>query len=140
MDPRLESHTLRRFNLTLLRSDFFASTYRYEFRCISDSASSDLHGLWSNIGLGPAPAIHLPRMNPAHLILAVHDIKKRNATNNDNKYNITVTRFIERANTTLERLDGAILNAGINTTKIPPPHPGHPRLRDGIARKILETE
>jgi hypothetical protein len=42
----------------------------------------------SNIGLGLATAIHLPRMNPAHLILAVHDIKKRKATNNDNKYNI----------------------------------------------------
>ncbi|KAJ7894364.1 hypothetical protein B0H13DRAFT_1886003 [Mycena leptocephala] len=37
------------------------------------------------------PAIHLSRMNPAHLILAVHDIKKQNATNNHNKYNITVT-------------------------------------------------
>ncbi|KAJ7807576.1 hypothetical protein B0H13DRAFT_2483124 [Mycena leptocephala] len=46
--------------------------------CISDSASSDLHGLWR----------------------------------------FCAKRFIERANTTLKRLDGAILNAGIN--KCPP--------------------
>ncbi|KAJ6581908.1 hypothetical protein B0H19DRAFT_520509 [Mycena capillaripes] len=85
----------------------------------------------SNTGLGLAAAIHLARMNPAHLILAVRDLKKGNIA----KYEIiaetgfaglvdvweldmtdfgSVMRFVERANTTLKRLDCAILNAGIN--------------------------
>ncbi|KAJ7894341.1 hypothetical protein B0H13DRAFT_1885984 [Mycena leptocephala] len=57
MDPQLESRTLHRFNLTLLRSDFL--------RCISDAASSDLHGLWRNVAamtefLGTWVAVEFP--------------------------------------------------------------------------------
>jgi hypothetical protein len=62
--------------------------------------------------------------------------------------------FIERANTTLERMDSAILNASINVhsldvtlllallkkaTKIPPPHlgaPQIPRIQQPLALKV----
>ncbi|KAF8216851.1 hypothetical protein K438DRAFT_1558795 [Mycena galopus ATCC 62051] len=84
----------------------------------------------SNTGLGLATAIHLARMNPAHLILAVRDPKKGNAAKDeivaetgfagllevwelDMADFASVKRFVERVNT-LERLDGAVLNAGIN--------------------------
>ncbi|KAJ7872105.1 hypothetical protein B0H13DRAFT_2280303 [Mycena leptocephala] len=57
------------------------------------------------------------------LDLAVRNVKtehNKNTTTNDRDYNIAVTgnfnvkQFVERANTTLERLDGAILDAGTN--------------------------
>ncbi|KAJ7504305.1 hypothetical protein B0H11DRAFT_1981586 [Mycena galericulata] len=88
----------------------------------------------SNTGLGLALAIRLARLNPAQLILAVRDLKKGDAA----KENIiaqtgfagslevweldmaefeSVKKFAERANSTLERLDGAVLNAGINVLK-----------------------
>ncbi|KAJ6534666.1 hypothetical protein DFH09DRAFT_1249973 [Mycena vulgaris] len=85
----------------------------------------------SNTGLGLATAIHLARLKPTRLILAVRDVKKGNAA----KEEITtetgftglievweldmadfssVKRFADKANATLDRLDGALLNAGIN--------------------------
>ncbi|KAF7356338.1 hypothetical protein MVEN_00966100 [Mycena venus] len=85
----------------------------------------------SNTGLGLATAIHLARMNPKHLILAVRDVKKGNAAKDqiiaetgfagmleiwelDMVDFGSVKRFVGLANAKLERLDGAILNAGIN--------------------------
>ncbi|KAJ7894352.1 hypothetical protein B0H13DRAFT_1885993 [Mycena leptocephala] len=100
-------------------------------------------------------------MNPAHLILAVCDIKKQTQRkcNQDSiiaqtKFtgllevwelympDFSVKQFVERANTMLERWDGAILNAGIynvrscdvlfppllkKTTKLLPPYLGTPQ-------------
>ncbi|KAJ6519145.1 hypothetical protein C8R45DRAFT_950363 [Mycena sanguinolenta] len=85
----------------------------------------------SNTGLGLATAIHLARINPACLILAVRDLKKGHAAKDeiiaetafaglleiwelDMADFTSVRRFVGRVNDTLERLDGAILNAGIN--------------------------
>ncbi|KAF7356361.1 Carnitine acetyl transferase [Mycena venus] len=88
----------------------------------------------SNTGLGLALAIHLARLNPAQLILAVRDLKKGEAAKEkviaetgykgsvevwelDMASFESVKKFAERANTSLKRLDGAVLNAGINTPK-----------------------
>ncbi|KAJ7464629.1 hypothetical protein FB451DRAFT_442808 [Mycena latifolia] len=85
----------------------------------------------SNTGLGLATAIHLARMNPAHLILAVRDAKKGDTAKQEiiaetgfagllEVWELdmadfgSVKRFADKANTTLKRLDGALLNAGIN--------------------------
>ncbi|KAJ7742986.1 hypothetical protein B0H14DRAFT_2478168 [Mycena olivaceomarginata] len=84
----------------------------------------------SNTGLGLATAIHLARMKPALLILAVRDLKKGMVAKDQviaetgfaGRLEVweldmadfgSVKRFVEMVNT-LERLDGAILNAGIN--------------------------
>ncbi|KAJ6492248.1 hypothetical protein C8R45DRAFT_990729 [Mycena sanguinolenta] len=87
----------------------------------------------SNTGLGLALAIHLARLHPAQLILAVRDINKGNTAREtiiaetgcpgsaievwelDMASFASVTQFAQRANTTLSRLDGAVLNAGVNT-------------------------
>ncbi|KAJ7931784.1 hypothetical protein B0H13DRAFT_1594033 [Mycena leptocephala] len=88
----------------------------------------------SNTGLGLALAIHLARLNPALLILAVRDLKKGDTAKEtiiaetgfkgsieiwelDMADFASVRRFAERATTTLKRLDGAVLNAGINAWK-----------------------
>ncbi|KAJ7192859.1 hypothetical protein B0H12DRAFT_1171513, partial [Mycena haematopus] len=74
----------------------------------------------SNTGIGFAAAVHLARLNPAHLILGVRDLKKGEVA----KARITaetgssavidvVKKFAQRAKT-LERLDGVLLNAGIH--------------------------
>ncbi|KAJ7656345.1 hypothetical protein DFH06DRAFT_1473594 [Mycena polygramma] len=85
----------------------------------------------SNTGLGLALAIHLARLNPAQLILAVRNVEKGEAARQtivaetgfkgaieiwelDMSDFASVKRFAERANTSLTRLDGAVLNAGIN--------------------------
>jgi NAD(P)-dependent dehydrogenase (short-subunit alcohol dehydrogenase family) len=84
----------------------------------------------SNTGLGFAAAVHLARLNPARLILAVRDITKGEAAKSqvilatgfsgaldvwelDMADFASVKRLAQRANS-LERLDGALLNAGIN--------------------------
>ncbi|KAF7345670.1 hypothetical protein MVEN_01586700 [Mycena venus] len=86
----------------------------------------------SNTGIGFAAAVHLARLHPTRLILGVRDVKKGEAA----KENIiaetgfdksaievweldmasfeSVRKFAERAKSSLERLDGALLNAGIN--------------------------
>ncbi|KAF8195287.1 hypothetical protein K438DRAFT_1760943 [Mycena galopus ATCC 62051] len=88
----------------------------------------------SNTGLGLALALHLARLRlpPAQLILAVRDLKKGDAAKEciitqtafkgaievwelDMASFASVVKFAECANTTLKRLDGAVLNAGINT-------------------------
>ncbi|KAF7356328.1 hypothetical protein MVEN_00965100 [Mycena venus] len=88
----------------------------------------------SNTGLGLALAIHLARLNPAQLILVVRDLKKGEAAKQtivaetgykgsievwelDMASFESVKKFAERANTSLKRLDGAVLNAGINSVK-----------------------
>ncbi|KAJ6620576.1 hypothetical protein B0H10DRAFT_1791582 [Mycena sp. CBHHK59/15] len=88
----------------------------------------------SNTGLGLGLAIHLARLNPAQLILAVRDLKKGDAakakimaqTGFAGSLEVweldmadfgSVKRFAERANTTLKRLDGVVLNAGIHAGK-----------------------
>ncbi|KAJ6514865.1 hypothetical protein C8R47DRAFT_1206227 [Mycena vitilis] len=85
----------------------------------------------SNTGIGLALAIHLARLNPAQLILAVRNLEKGEAAKQtiiaetgfkgtievwelDMADFASVKRFAERANTSLTRLDGAVLNAGIN--------------------------
>ncbi|KAJ7185201.1 hypothetical protein C8R46DRAFT_1287549 [Mycena filopes] len=85
----------------------------------------------SNTGIGFGLALHLARLQPAQLILAVRDLKKGQAAKEsiiaqtgykgslevwelDMADFASVKRFAERANTTLKRLDGANLNAGIN--------------------------
>nr|GAT59591.1 predicted protein [Mycena chlorophos] len=88
----------------------------------------------SNVGLGLAAATHLARMKPDRLILAVRDVGKGEAakaeivaeTGYEGKLEVwvldmgswkSVKAFAERANNELERLDGALLNAGLNTPK-----------------------
>ncbi|KAJ7735654.1 hypothetical protein DFH07DRAFT_1065014 [Mycena maculata] len=88
----------------------------------------------SNTGLGLALAIHLARLDPARLILAVRDLKKGDAAKQeiiaqtgfagsievwelDMAEFASVKKFGERVNSTLKRLDGAVLNAGINSWK-----------------------
>ncbi|KAJ7464628.1 hypothetical protein FB451DRAFT_1264101, partial [Mycena latifolia] len=88
----------------------------------------------SNTGIGLALAIHLARLNPAQLILAVRDLKRGEAAKEeiiaqtgfagalevwqlDMAEFASVKRFTERANTTLKRLDGAVLNAGLHAGK-----------------------
>ncbi|KAJ6552811.1 hypothetical protein B0H19DRAFT_949456 [Mycena capillaripes] len=84
----------------------------------------------SNTGIGFAAALHLARLNPARLILAVRDLGKGEAARAqivaetaftgaldvwelDMADFESVKRFATRAKN-LERLDGALLNAGIN--------------------------
>ncbi|KAJ7030695.1 hypothetical protein C8F04DRAFT_1112788 [Mycena alexandri] len=85
----------------------------------------------SNTGLGLSTAIHFARMNPVRLILAVRDLKKGIAAKEEiisetgfaGRLEVweldmadfgSVKRFVEQANTTLERLDSVILSTGIN--------------------------
>ncbi|KAJ7739807.1 hypothetical protein B0H16DRAFT_1567884 [Mycena metata] len=85
----------------------------------------------SNTGIGLGLVTHLARLQPAHLILAVRDLKKGEAAKEsiltetgfkgvlevwelDMADFASVKRFAERANTSLKRLDGANLNAGIS--------------------------
>ncbi|KAJ7327586.1 hypothetical protein DFH08DRAFT_884806 [Mycena albidolilacea] len=84
----------------------------------------------SNTGIGFAAAVHLARLGPANLILAVRDLKKGEAakaqilaeTGFSGALDVweldmadfeSVKTFAQRA-ASLERLDGALLNAGIN--------------------------
>ncbi|KAF8168980.1 hypothetical protein K438DRAFT_1444922, partial [Mycena galopus ATCC 62051] len=87
----------------------------------------------SNTGLGLAVAIHLARLNPAQIILAMRDLGKGEAARAqivketgfagerievwelDMASFASVVRFAERTKGTLERLDGVVLNAGINS-------------------------
>ncbi|KAJ7656357.1 hypothetical protein DFH06DRAFT_1199337 [Mycena polygramma] len=88
----------------------------------------------SNTGIGLGLAIHLARLNPGRLILAVRDLQKGEAAKQailaqtgfagllevwelDMADFGSVGRFAERANSTLKRLDGAVLNAGIHPAK-----------------------
>ncbi|KAJ7739822.1 hypothetical protein B0H16DRAFT_1758391 [Mycena metata] len=88
----------------------------------------------SNTGVGFGLATHLARLQPAQLILAVRDLKKGEVAKEsilaetgfkgllevwelDMADFASVKRFAERANTSLKRLDGASLNAGINVWK-----------------------
>ncbi|KAJ7464509.1 hypothetical protein FB451DRAFT_1263697 [Mycena latifolia] len=84
----------------------------------------------SNTGLGLAAAIHLARLKPALLILGVRDLAKGAKAAEEiiaqtqfagtldvweldmSKFD-SVKSFAEKANNTLSRLDGAIINAGI---------------------------
>ncbi|KAJ7183015.1 NAD(P)-binding protein [Mycena crocata] len=110
----------------------------------------------SNTGLGLALAIHLARLEPAHLILAVRDLKKGDAAKKtiiaetgftgllevwelDMADFGSVKRFAERANTSLKRLDGAVLNAGINTVKWNTSEDGWERILqvNGLATGLL---
>ncbi|KAF7333452.1 ATP-dependent DNA helicase PIF1 [Mycena venus] len=85
----------------------------------------------SNSGLGLAIAVHLARLNPQRLILAVRSLDKGAAAKTeivsqtgfsgdidvwelDMESFASVKQFAERARTSLTRLDGAILNAGIH--------------------------
>lgn len=85
----------------------------------------------SKTGLGHALAIHLARLKPAQLILAVRDLKRGDSKKEESiaqtgfagsldvwEHDMaefeSVKRFAEHANATLKRLDGAFLNAGIN--------------------------
>ncbi|KAJ7189041.1 hypothetical protein C8R46DRAFT_1206146 [Mycena filopes] len=84
----------------------------------------------SNTGIGLGLALHLARLQPALLILAVRDLTKGEKakeaiiaqTGLEGKLEVwaldmadfgSVIRFAARANSALERLDGANLNAGI---------------------------
>ncbi|KAK7025037.1 hypothetical protein R3P38DRAFT_2708048 [Favolaschia claudopus] len=111
---------------------FFSAQF---FRKLADS-KADLEGrtylvTGSNTGIGLGVAVHLARLNPALLILAVRDLDKGAAAKEtiiaetdfkgclevwelDMASFASVKKFAERVNTTLERLDGASLNAGIN--------------------------
>jgi NAD(P)-dependent dehydrogenase (short-subunit alcohol dehydrogenase family) len=88
----------------------------------------------SNTGIGLALAIHLARLNPGHLILGVRDLRKGETAKQEIVAQTgftgllevweldmaefgSVKRFAERANSTLKRLDGAVLNAGIHANK-----------------------
>ncbi|KAJ7117720.1 hypothetical protein C8R44DRAFT_626852 [Mycena epipterygia] len=88
----------------------------------------------SNTGIGLALAIHIARLKPARLILAVRDLKKGETAKADILVQTgftgtidvwaldmadfsSVVKFAERAKTTLTRLDGAVLNAGIQGWK-----------------------
>ncbi|KAF7308988.1 hypothetical protein MKEN_01099700 [Mycena kentingensis (nom. inval.)] len=84
-----------------------------------------------NNGVGLATAVHLARMRPARIILAVRNVEKGEKakaeivaeTGYTGKMEVwelelssfaSVKAFGERANSELERLDGAILNAAYN--------------------------
>ncbi|KAJ7910184.1 hypothetical protein B0H13DRAFT_1876980 [Mycena leptocephala] len=95
-------------------------------------------------------AIHLAQMNPAHLILAVCDIKKQTQRkcNQDSiiaqtKFtgllevwelympDFSVKQFVERTNTTLERWDAVIVIAGINNARLK-----FPCIQQSVALKV----
>jgi NAD(P)-dependent dehydrogenase (short-subunit alcohol dehydrogenase family) len=84
----------------------------------------------ANTGLGLALATHLARLNAARVILAVRDMAKGNAAREtilqetqfsgvlevwelDMARFASVAQFAHKAETTLDRLDGAALNAGV---------------------------
>ncbi|KAJ6582026.1 hypothetical protein B0H19DRAFT_1117321 [Mycena capillaripes] len=84
----------------------------------------------SNTGLGFASAIHLARMKPARLILGVRDLGKgtkakeeiiaqTNFAGSIDVWELDMTKFdsvksfAHKLNSSLDRLDGAIINAGI---------------------------
>ncbi|KAJ6473125.1 hypothetical protein C8R45DRAFT_406992 [Mycena sanguinolenta] len=115
----------------------FASTFlRTQLFAKLENTNADLTGrtylvTGSNTGLGLGLAIHLARLHPKQLILAVRDLQKGDAAKKtivaetgfkgsievwelDMASFASVTKFAERAKTTLDRLDGAVLNAGIN--------------------------
>ncbi|KAJ6530002.1 hypothetical protein DFH09DRAFT_151650 [Mycena vulgaris] len=88
----------------------------------------------SNTGLGLATAIHLARLKPAHLILGVRDLIKGAKAKEEiiaqTQFSGTidvweldmakfesVKGFAARANSTLARLDGAIVNAGVENPR-----------------------
>ncbi|KAK7025040.1 hypothetical protein R3P38DRAFT_3316638 [Favolaschia claudopus] len=116
----------------------FASMFlRVQFFSRLEDSKADLTGrtylvTGSNTGIGLQVAIHLARLNPALLILAVRDLGKGNAAKEtviaqtgfkgsievwelDMASFSSVRKFAERANSDLQRLDGAILNAGISS-------------------------
>ncbi|KAF7326006.1 hypothetical protein MKEN_00451500 [Mycena kentingensis (nom. inval.)] len=85
-----------------------------------------------NSGLGFATLAHLARMQPARIILAVRSLEKGEQARQeviaqtgyggtfevwelDMARFASVRAFAERADAELDRLDGAVLNAGINT-------------------------
>ncbi|KAJ7180936.1 hypothetical protein C8R46DRAFT_1319409 [Mycena filopes] len=99
----------------------------------------------SNTGIGFGLALHLARLQAAQLILAVRDLKKGEAAKEsiiaqtgfkgslevwelDMADFSSVKRFAERANTTLKRLDGVNLNAGINMWEWKPTADGWERI------------
>ncbi|KAJ7639523.1 hypothetical protein FB45DRAFT_828417 [Roridomyces roridus] len=84
----------------------------------------------SNTGLGLAAAVHLARLNPARLVLAVRDLSKgvkakeevllqTNYAGTIDVWELdmssfeSVKRFATQANSSLTRLDGALINAGV---------------------------
>ncbi|KAJ6534580.1 hypothetical protein DFH09DRAFT_1091910 [Mycena vulgaris] len=86
------------------------------------------------MGLGLATAIHLARLKPAHLILGVRDLIKGAKAKEEiiaqTQFSGTidvweldmakfesVKGFAPRANSTLARLDGAIVNAGVENPR-----------------------
>ncbi|KAJ6566761.1 hypothetical protein B0H19DRAFT_1138548 [Mycena capillaripes] len=85
----------------------------------------------SNTGLGLGVAVHLARLNAARLVLGVRSLAKGEAAKREivaqtgfsglidvwelnMESFVSVKRFAEQAKTSLTRLDGAILNAGIH--------------------------
>ncbi|KAJ7151326.1 hypothetical protein C8R43DRAFT_1096691 [Mycena crocata] len=120
--------TLRFFLFSLIPDQLFSKL---------PQARADLNGrtylvTGSNTGLGLALAIHLARLEPAQLVLAVRDLKKGDAAKKtiiaqtgftgllevwelDMADFGSVKKFAERANSSLKRMDGAVLNAGINS-------------------------
>ncbi|KAJ7509771.1 hypothetical protein B0H11DRAFT_1257718 [Mycena galericulata] len=85
----------------------------------------------ANAGLGLALAIHLARLHPARLILGVRSSDKGEAAKReiveqtgfagridvwelDMELFASVVQFAKRAEAELERLDGAVLNAGVH--------------------------
>ncbi|KAJ7180982.1 hypothetical protein C8R46DRAFT_1071093 [Mycena filopes] len=125
--PPPHSFSVRFALFTFLPDQFFAK--------LPSSIDDDLTGrtflvTGSNTGLGLASAIHLARMNPGHIILAVRDLDKREKAKAeiiaetsfarpidvwelDMAEFESVKRFADKSNNTLGRLDGAIINAGI---------------------------
>ncbi|KAJ7770986.1 hypothetical protein DFH07DRAFT_734983, partial [Mycena maculata] len=87
----------------------------------------------NNSGLGLAAARHLARMKASHLVLAVRDLNKGAQAKEDiisqtdfkgiidvweldrSKFE-SVKSFAEKANSTLRRVDCALINAGIIST------------------------
>ncbi|KAK7025047.1 hypothetical protein R3P38DRAFT_2952500 [Favolaschia claudopus] len=115
---------------------FLSMFLRVQFFSKLEDTKADLTGrtylvTGCNTGVGLAVAVHLARLNPALLILAVRDLTKGEAAKTtivtetgfkgaievwelDMASFASVKKFAERANGTLDRLDGAVLNAGIN--------------------------
>ncbi len=89
----------------------------------------------SNTGIGYALAVHLARLNPAILILAVRDQEKGESAKVEllkecpgytGKLEVwvldmadfgSVKRFADKVNAELTRLDGLVLNAGVQNWK-----------------------